>query len=521
MSIIGEQSVTSWLEQLESEEGRATDRLTHLYGTDQEILASRRMLMLRAVETFVRTYGRDRSVVVSRAPGRINLLGNHIDHRGGYLNYAAINRDTVLVASVNEDDTVRVVNANVDRFPPTEFSIGSLLPEADRGDWHTYINQTDILAGRWENYIRAPILYLQDNHRNQALKGMDVAVAGDVPIAAGLSSSSTLVVSTFNAATHFNGIEIKRAEQAEFCGAAEWYVGTRGGSGDHAAMLYSKRQALLHLRFFPLTTEELPFPPGYRVVACNSFVEHAPPGIFNERVATYEIGLLMLKQANADIADLLEHIRDLTPETTGKSVSDIYTMLQDLPIRATREEIRSRLPEHGDRLKSLFSPHPEPMEGYRIRQVVLYGIGECARSARGGELLKSGDLMGFGELKRLSHNGDRQFNTTASTSDPVDNRVDDDALKTLIKTAPRLSDQPGGYDCSCEELDRLTDIANSVDGCVGAGLTGGGLGGCVLAIVEENAVERLVQAVNNEYYAPRGLQDGTLVCSSSEGAGLV
>ena len=61
----------------------------------------------------------------------------------------------------------------------------------------------------------------------------------------------------------------------------------------------------------------------------------------------------------------------------------------------------------------------------------------------------------------------------------------------------------------------------SVDGCVGAGLTGGGLGGCVLALVREEAVDRLVKALTDEYYTPRELPDGTLVCASAEGACLV
>ncbi len=520
MNQVGELTVSIWLQQFRSDTNDVLARLIELYGDDVEVNNSRKSLILKALDTFAKTYGSDRNVIVSRAPGRINLLGNHIDHRGGYLNYAGISRDTVLVAAANDDDTVRIVNEN-DRFEPSEFCISALLPPDQRGKWHDYIEQAEITPGSWENYIRAPILYLQNQNPALAIRGLDIAVAGDVPIAAGLSSSSTLVVSTFNAALHFNNIEIPREEQAEFCGAAEWYVGTRGGSGDHAAMLYARRQALLHLRFFPLKQEELPFPASYRVVACNSFVEHAPPGIFNERIATYEMGLMIIRQANPEIADRLEHLRDLNPETTGRSLSEIYALLRDLPVRATREEIRVLLPDSAERLDVLFSPHPEPQDGYRLRQVVMFGIGECARSEQGGDLLRAGDLAEFGKLKRLSHDGDRQFRTDGNTATPIDNRVSDEALEALIQSTPPLSLQSGGYDCSCEELDKLTDIAMSVDGCVGAGLTGGGLGGCVLALVREEAVDRLVKALTDEYYTPRELPDGTLVCASAEGACLV
>jgi galactokinase len=214
------------------------------------------------------------------------------------------------------------------------------------------------------------------------------------------------------------------------------------------------------------------------------------------------------------------HLRDLNPETTGLSPTEIYKLLKALPIRSSRDEIRSIL-ENDDRLDTLFTPHPEPADGYRVRQVIVFGIGECARSAQGGDLLKRHDLEGFGELKHLSHSGDRQFRYQGGESTPVDNRISDADLDTLATQGSPLALQSGGYDCSCAELDELTDIANGVKGCVGAGLTGGGLGGCVLALVREDAVERLVATVNEQYYAPRNLPDNTLVCSSAEGACIV
>ncbi|MEE2754765.1 MAG: galactokinase family protein [Candidatus Latescibacterota bacterium] len=521
MSEIGQSAAGSWRSRLKFNDPKVTSRLLHLYGKDTTILESRRLILQQAVNTFIEVYGPDREVIVSRAPGRINLLGNHVDHRGGHVNYMAINRDTILVASVNDDDTVRLANANADRFSASEFRISDLLPADRRGAWLEYIENTDRAEEKWENYIRAPILYLQDQYPYHEIRGMDLAVAGDVPIAAGLSSSSTLVVIAFNAAARMNDLTIPRAQQAEFCGAAEWYVGTRGGSGDHAAILYSKRQALLHLRFFPLVTEEVPFPAGYRVVACNSCVEHAASGVFNERIATYEIGLQMIKKANPDIADRLVHLRDLNTETTGKSVSEIYALVGQLPIRASRDEIREVLVECTTELDTLFSLHPEPHDGYRIRQVIMFGIGECARSQEGGRLLKAGDLKGFGKLKQLSHDGDRQFQFSAGSATSVDNKISDSEIEALIADSLPLVGQSGGYDCSCTELDELTDIARSVEGCLGAGLTGGGLGGCVLALVEEDAVGSLVEAINAGYYRPHDLPDSSLVCANSEGACIV
>ena len=520
MTSIGLHKAAEWQKRLDQTDPIVDQRLQAIYGPNPDVIEARHKLLREAVSTFVESYGSDREILISRAPGRINLLGNHIDHRGGYLNYMAIDRDTLMVASPNDDDTVRAQNSLDSRFEPFEFRIGDLLPVKARGRWHDYIEEVEITPRIWQNYVQAAVLYLQDQNPDRELIGMDLAVHGDVPIAAGLSSSSTLVVSAFQACKTFNDIQIPRDTQAEFCGAAEWYAGTRGGSGDHAAMLYSKRQAILHLRFFPLVNTEVPFPEGYRVVACNSCVEHAPPGIFNERVATYEIGLMMLQKRYSERLQHVEHLRDLVPDGQSLTTVDFYKMLKDLPERASREEIRADL--SADKLTSLFAPHPEPGEGYRIRQVMLYGVAECARSAKSADLLFAGQIEAFGNLKALSHDGDRQFRFGKDGKpSSVNNRVTEESVDALISSKTEIHTQSGGYDCSCEELDHLVDIAQNVDGVVGAGLTGGGLGGCVLVLVKETQVDRLIDALQEEFYDARGLQSDILVCTSVEGAGIL
>ncbi|MDA0712108.1 MAG: hypothetical protein O3B73_18065, partial [bacterium] len=78
-----------------------------------------------------------------------------------------------------------------------------------------------------------------------------------------------------------------------------------------------------------------------------------------------------------------------------------------------------------------------------------------------------------------------------------------------------------GYDCSCEALDRLVDLANRVDGVVGVGLTGGGLGGCVLVFVKEEALTRLADALESAFYRPQNFSNGLLTCASVGGSCLL
>lgn len=527
---IGMTKACDWLSSVEQQKPQAESRWRELYGESEAVIQTRRPLYVDALRTFIDHFGTARDALISRAPGRINLLGNHIEHRGGTVNYMAVDRETLLVASPRSDDRVVLRNTNPGRFPDCEFVIGDLLPPDRRGAWLDFLADVDVVRGDWMNYIAAAVLALQDIS-DRDLTGMDLAVNGDIPIGAGLSSSSSLVVSALEAMLVFNDLDIPEDEKAVFCGNAEWYVGTRGGAGDHAAMLHAKRQAVLRLRFFPLLTEEIPFPDGYRIVACNSFVEHQSTSVFNERIATYEIGLMLAAQAYPQYADSLAHLRDLNAEHLGVDDAGIFGILKDLPVRMSREEIRRALPAEADRLDSLFAPHDEPKDGYRVRQVVLFGLAECARGRRCGDLLKAGRIAEMGDLKYLSHDGDRVVRHTNGVARPVDNRIDDDALDRLIadlesgdearSRQARMHNQPGGYDCSCEELDLLVDLARDVPGVAGAGLAGGGLGGCVLAMVEETAVETLKATLNKSYYEPRGLENGLLVCSSVAGSGIV
>ena len=532
MSSLGPLSAATWKTMLSNRDKRLINRLKDIYGDDEALLESRLPLYHQAIDTFIQAYGDHAQTIISRAPGRINLLGNHIEHRGGHVNYMAVNRETLLVAANRSDDQVVLCNALPDRFSARNFAISDLLPPAKRGQWLDFIQTLNHKPHDWENYIRAAILYVQDQFPDTPIKGLNIAVAGDIPIAAGLSSSSSLVVSTLEAALHFNNIKIPHLEKAEFCGRAEWYAGTRGGAGDHAAMLYARKQAIVHLQFFPLRIEEVSLPEGYRVVACNSLVEHAPPGIFNERIATYEIGLILIKKHFPQFADKLVHLRDLNCAHLGIPLSDIYRMLKTLPERMSRINIRTALPEHDKRLTALFAPHSEPSEGYRLRQVVLFGLSECARSARCKSLFEAGDMAGFGKLKYLSHDGDRQFRFSPQghvTS--VVNRTTDADLDSLITDLEsghpnrvenaQIYWQSGGYDCSCEALDELVDLASHIKGVAGAGLTGGGLGGCVLVFVRSDAVQNLIDTLNKAFYDPCNRQDGMLICTSVGGSGLI
>lgn len=519
---------------LQASSGPIWSRLSDIFGSEPQRLEERYRVYSSLLTEFERLYGSSERVTLVRAPARINLKGVHIDHRGGHLNYMAIDREIVLAVSPRDDDLVTLHDQEEIRFAPRQFSIGVELPPHIRGNWLTYIDQLRLTNGDWSNYIRAAVLRLQDHYPDHQLKGMNLLVTGNIPIAAGLSSSSALVVAVVEAVLWVNGLSLSDEQKATLCGEAEWLVGTRGGAGDHAAMIFGRRGHVVRLQFFPLTCQAIPFPPGYRVVVCDSLRKaHKADGAksaFNERIATYEFALMLIKRLFPELAHHLTYLRDLNTNQPGIDVKRIYQILAALPERVTREELRCLLPEQFDQLDRFFRTHQEPPKGYRVRAVCLFGLAECERSRLYGDFLEREDMATVGELMYLSHDGDRLVSFSRDgTPKPWNHEPSDAYLAQLImdvassdadqRLKAELWRQPGAYGCSCEELDQIVDVVRTVPGVVGANLTGAGLGGCVLALVGEKSVNLLIDELGNRYYGPRGLEPSTMICSSVDGAG--
>jgi len=516
-----------------------------IYGDRPEFIRQQVRRYATLLHQFGRIYGIEHKVIIARAPGRINLVGMHIDHRGGSVNPIASN-EIRIVASRREDDQVILHNLNP-KYPPRRFSISQELPPEKITDWEQWTQEQSNErkrqgnSGDWANYVKAAILYLQELHRaddgsyTKKLHGMNALVDGDIQVASGLGSSSALVVASTEAAAMINDFSISPHDFVDLCGTAEWYIGTRGGKGDHAAIKLSKQGFISNISFFPLKVDYAPFPEDYRVVICNSLVEAkkaaGAKSIFNERVAGYEIGMMLLKNRFSTLDGQVKYLRDLNPENLKVDEAYLYELIKSLPLRITREQIALELPYHADNLRKLYQTHDEPSEGYRVRGVCMFGLAECERSKKALKFLHQGDIATFGQLISLSHEGDRISVRDSNARVKVEPKLDDKVLDQLIEALrngnplqaekTRLYKQPGGYAVSCEELDTLVDIASDVDGVLGTGRTGAGLGGCISALVKADRVQHLIQAVTEEYYQPRNLPTTVEVCFPVKGAGAL
>jgi N-acetylgalactosamine kinase len=522
--------------------------LISLYSADPELIHER-LGAYRALIGYAREQlGPEAQVLIVRSPGRVNMMGRHVDHQGGHCNLMTIGYETLMVVHPRQDDHIHLYNLTQEQFPDRAFSIGELLADLPWDDWMSLVNSEKVCelaveaGGDWAQYVKAAVLRLQKKFASLRLRGADMIVYGNIPIAAGLSSSSALVVATAEAMVAVNQVDTFPAQFVDLCGEGEWFVGTRGGSADHAAIKLGEKGKVVQVTFFPFAVQAtMPFPEDYALALCDSGIKaHKTTNArdqFNHRVACYRIGLKLIRARYPQYAPLLHHLRDVNTHTLGIPLAWIYRILLRLPEQATREQLWEMLPNDSSDdtypLEDLFATHRPPEDKlYPIRGVVLYGLAECERSRLFADALQAGHIFEIGRLMNTSHNGDRVSRATAGGTRvpyqaPTSNSYLLDLIEDLESGEParvlraQLHAQPGSYHCSVPEIDHMVDVALGTEGVVGAQLAGAGLGGCMMVLARAEEVTRLVENLTTQYYKPQGKSPAILLCRPIGGSSVL
>ena len=490
--------------------GEMDGMFTELYGED---ISQQKQRYLHLLRRFADKYG-DRKVVITRAPGRVNLMGRHIDHRGGGINVMATDCDQVFVSARRGDDVVSISNVD-SAYPDNSFSIGETLALGTNASWLQYLADEKVKtalqesAGNWVNYVKSAVLRTQ-LYVDDPLCGMDMMASGNIPVAAGLSSSSAIVVAVMEAIEALSCLNLPERVFIDLCGEGEWFVGSRGGAGDHAAMKCAQKNTIVHLDFKPFQVgQRLPFSDEYAVLVANSMLQakksESSRDAFNEKIASYEFVLMLLQRAYPQYA--LKEFRDLAKI---RPYSAVYEMLRSLPETITRGGIKALLSAHKQQLEEIFATHKEPLI-YELRGVALYGISECARSEKFTVALQEGDYEQIGNMMKQSHNGDRIGVLS----------VTDAFLDELIQQNAPFELQCGAYRCSTVEIDALCDLLNKTEGVLGCELAGAGLGGCVVALIRKDAADSVIDVVNKGYYDYFGYPHAATVYSAYCGSSVI
>src|SRR3989442_11876209 len=156
---------------------------------------------------------------------------------------------------------IRITNRDP-RFTPAVFTVSDSIPPAPAGDW--------------SNYARAAAQALAQRFAD--LRGIDAAVESDLPIAAGLSSSSALLVATALAILHENRMTMPSLELMELLARGERYVGTAGGGMDQAIILGARAGYASRIDFHPLRLTPTAVPTGWQFIVAWSLVDAEKSG---------------------------------------------------------------------------------------------------------------------------------------------------------------------------------------------------------------------------------------------------
>ncbi len=209
---------------------------------------------------------------VSWAPGRVNLIGEHIDYHDLPVLPMALQRGVRIVFRRRRDGEVVLANTDAE-FEPRRFALDSGLSPWATGDWGNYLKAGALTVLR---------LYGVEH-------GIEGEVSSDLPPAAGLSSSSALVVAVANALLHANGVRAEPLDLAEALARGEQFVGTAGGGMDQAASLTGVAGHAIRIAFRPLMVSRVPFPEDWVVLVAHTGVRAEKSGgaqaAYNERRA--------------------------------------------------------------------------------------------------------------------------------------------------------------------------------------------------------------------------------------------
>ena len=205
--------------------------------TEVRLAAAERIARVR--EAFRTRYGRDADGV-SEAPGRVNLIGEHLDYNEGLVLPAAIDRSVLVAYALRDDATVRVYSLDFDE--EVSFSLSQpIVRDAEHG---------------WSNYVRGVLAVLTAEGNTGS--GLDIAVSGNVPIGAGLSSSAALEVATAGAVRAAWRLDIDDKRLALLCQRAEQeFAGVQCGVMDQLTSALGKEGCALLIDCRTLTREPL------------------------------------------------------------------------------------------------------------------------------------------------------------------------------------------------------------------------------------------------------------------------
>ncbi|TRY97357.1 hypothetical protein DNTS_033004 [Danionella cerebrum] len=406
-------------------------------------------------DVFKSKFGRT-PLFYARAPGRVNLIGEHIDYCGYAVLPMAIEQSILAAVFVNDSKTIHLANTD-QKYKDYSVSVDNIIIDRDNPQWHYYF-----LCG---------VKGIQEHLNLSSLNGMCCVVDGSIPASSGLSSSSALVCCAGLLTVEANHKSLSKVALAETCAKCERYIGTEGGGMDQSISFLAEEGTAKLIEFNPLRASDVSLPGGAVFVIANCCVEmnKAASSHFNMRVVECRIATKMLVKARCVDWRCLQKLKDLQEELQ-LSLEQMLELLEELlhPEPYSREEICRTLEISAEELReNILSTNTQDATQFMLYQRAKHVYSEAARVLRFRAVCEEApvnSIAQLGELMNQSHASCRDL-----------------------------------YQCSCPELDHLVEICLEA-GAVGSRLTGAGWGGCTVSMVPEGKVEHFLQTVSERYY---------------------
>lgn len=371
------------------------------------------------IAEFQRLYRKEPTAIV-RAPGRVNLIGEHTDYNDGFVLPMAIDRAIWIALEPCDERSVTIYSPHYNQsitFPLDDY---------------------DTAKSGWVEYVRGMAWSLQ--MKGHPLRGWKGVMSGDVPVGAGLSSSAALELATARAFSVTSGLDWVAADMAKLGQNTEnHWIGVNSGIMDQMISAGGKIDHALLIDCRSLEATLVPLPQNTSIIVLDTATRRG-------------------------LGDTAYNERRAQCEAAAKFFG--VKALRDVSLKQFNEK----------------SPSLDEVIRKRARHVIT----ENERTLKAADVMRRGDAVELGLLMKASHDSLRD-----------DYQVSSDALDTIVA-------------CALE-----------VEGCFGARMTGGGFGGCAVALVKTPDVEKFVDNVTKQYQKITTLQPNIYVCKASNGAEVV
>ena len=419
---------------------------------------------------------------LARAPGRVNIIGEHIDYSGYAVLPMAVEQDVAMACGRNDEQLLRISNT-LEKYSQHSRSTRE---------------SPSIEGQEWYNYFLCGYKGIVDDLGVPEPVGFDVVVDGSVPPSAGLSSSSALVCCAALTTAHANRVVMPtKQELAELCAKCERYIGTEGGGMDQAISFLGECNKAMLIEFNPVRPSEVCLPSDTVFVISNTLVQANKVAFASYNVRVVECRLAAMVVAKTKDIDW-KNTRKLLQlqQSLGLSLEQMAEVVSScLHQQAyTREEICSFLEITEDELKSQYlNSMTQDLQSFELYKRALHVFQEAGR------------------VHKFRDIANESCGQTNAPSEAENNSKEPTAADAKAVRLGKLMDESHTscselYECSCKELDDLVAVCK-MSGALGSRLTGAGWGGCAVSLVRSENLESFLTGVRDGFYGDKVSED--------------